>query len=303
MGYREFLSSFAEAQGVDSVDSLLSEGAKRYAFQINCRKRACDALAMLDAELHVDWPSQRVLDVGCAYGAFTIELALRGARAVGIDINEKWLRLAQVHAKGEADVPFIQCDAASRRSRELLGLHGPFGVVFVNDVFEHIYDTAALLDNVRYLMQPNGLLYFKVPNPHATRHVLLEGHKGVFGISLLAPDYWSKFVKAPFHIYYRRWPYFVAHFRELGFVQLRVLNRNNDASIDVTKAQIQRDLRKIKQHLKSANFANSDQFKTVRQACQLYFEEAEQDMASMAWDDLHRKYRVTFWEGTVRSPG
>jgi 2-polyprenyl-3-methyl-5-hydroxy-6-metoxy-1,4-benzoquinol methylase len=302
MGYKDFLAAFAHAQKIDSVDSLLSDGAKRYSFQINSRQRARDAIAMLDAELGIDWPTQRVLDVGCAYGAFTIELALRGAKAVGIDINEKWLSLAQVNAQGDADVPFIHCDAASRRARNLMGSHGPFDIVFVNDVFEHIYDTAALLDNIRYLMKPDGLLYFKVPNPHATRHVLLEGHKGVFGISLLAPDYWSKFVKAPFHIYYRRWPYFLAHFRELGFTQLKILNRNTDGSIESTQAHIQRDVRKIKQHLKSANFASPDQFKTIRQACQLYFDEVEEDMAALSWEDLHRKYRVTFWEGIIHSP-
>lgn len=303
MAYREFLAAFAEAQGVGSVDDLLGAHAKRYAFQINSRERAKDAIAMLEQKLGLDWSGLSVLDVGCAYGAFTIELAKRGAKAVGIELSDKWLRLAKINAEGETDVPFVKCDASSRQARQQLGAYAPFDVVLINDVFEHIYDTAGLLSNVRALMKPDGTLYFKVPNGKATRHVLLEGHKGVFGISLLAPDYWPKFVKAPFQIYYRRWEYFTALFREFGFHNLKVLNANTDPDAEATKKHILSDVRKIRAHLKLENFENADQFKTARVACQQYFEEVSEDLETLSWQDLYFKYRVTFWEGIIRSPG
>jgi 2-polyprenyl-3-methyl-5-hydroxy-6-metoxy-1,4-benzoquinol methylase len=302
MAYQDFLSAFAEVQGVASVDALLNDHAKRYSFQINSRDRARDAIEKLENLLQLDWNGRRILDVGCAYGAFTIELAKRGARSVGIELSDKWLKLATINAKDEVDVPFVNCDAASRQARQILGLYGPFDIVFVNDVFEHIYDTAGLLSNIRYMMTPGGTLYFKVPNGKATRHVLLEGHKGKFGISLLAPDYWSKFVKAPFHIYYRRWEYFTALFREYGFVDMKLLNANTDPDMETTKKHILRDVHKIKQHLKADNFENIDQFKTARVACQQYFEEVNEDIETMPWDDLFFKYRVTFWEGIIHSP-
>jgi 2-polyprenyl-3-methyl-5-hydroxy-6-metoxy-1,4-benzoquinol methylase len=302
MAYQDFLTAFAEVQGIDSVDSLLANHAQRYSFQINSRDRARDAIEKLEKLLQISWREQKILDVGCAYGAFTIELAKRGARSVGIELSDKWLKLATVNARNEVNVPFINCDAASRQARSLLEQYGPFDFVFVNDVFEHIYDTAGLLSNIRFMMKPGGTLYFKVPNGHATRHVLLEGHKGKFGISLLAPDYWSKFVKAPFHIYYRRWEYFNALFREYGFSEMALLNPNTDSELEVTKKKILRDINKIKQHLKLANFENSDQFKTIKIACQKYFDEVDEDMNSMSWNNLFFKYRVTFWEGIVHSP-
>jgi 2-polyprenyl-3-methyl-5-hydroxy-6-metoxy-1,4-benzoquinol methylase len=302
MAFQDFLGAFAEVQGISSVDSLLNDYAKRYSFQINSRDRARDAIEKLESLLNLDWKGQSILDVGCAYGAFTIELAKRGAHSVGIELSDKWLKLATINAKDEAEVPFVNCDAASLKARQLLGLYGPFDIVFVNDVFEHIYDTAGLLSNIRFMMKGGGILYFKVPNGQATRHVLLEGHKGKFGISLLAPDYWSKFVKAPFHVYYRRWAYFNALFKEYGFVDMKLLNTNTDSDIETTRKHILRDVHKIKQHLKSANFENTDQFKTARVACQNYFDEVNYDIEAMTWNDLYFKYRVTFWEGILYKP-
>lgn len=301
MSYNDFLTAFATAQNIGAVE-LLTEHATRYSFQINSRKRALAAIQTLDDQLGIQWDGLRVLDVGCAYGAFTIELAKRGAKSVGIELSKKWLDLAEINAAGEADVPFILCDASSRKARHQLLDHGPFDVVFVNDVFEHIYDTPNLLSNIVSLMNHDGILYFKVPNGHATRHVLLEGHKKKFGISLLAPDYWSKFVAAPFHIYYRRWEYFKALFKEYGFHSLNILNEKHDESHEQTKKHILADLRKIKQHLKLEHFESADQFSVVRAACRHYFEEVEEDLDCMPWDELFFKYRVTFWEGIIKAP-
>lgn len=236
------------------------------------------------------------------HGAFTIELAKRGAEAVGIELSKKWLELAKINAEEEVEVPFVECDASHKRACQKLASYEPFDIVFANDVFEHIYDTPGLFRNLQSLMAPDGVLYFKVPNGKATRHVLLEGHKKKFGISLLPPDYWTKFVDAPFQIYYRRWEYFRALFEEYGFHDLQILNEKHDDSHERTVRHIQRDVHKIKQSLKLANFENVDQFKTVREACQYYFEEVEDAIDTVTWDELFFKFRVNFWEGTVRAP-
>lgn len=99
MAGNDFLTAFAEAQAVGSVEQLLSNHAKRYSFQINSRERAKGAISTLDEKLRLNWNGLRVLDVGCAYGDFTIELAKRGAKAVGIELSDKWLRLAKIRMK------------------------------------------------------------------------------------------------------------------------------------------------------------------------------------------------------------
>jgi len=302
MAYNDFLIEFAKAQKVGSLEELLTHYAKRYSFQINSRERAKQTIAMLQEKLGLDWQGKRVLDVGCAYAAFTIELAKLGAKVVGIDINKKWLDLGKTNAINEVDVPLLLCDASSRKAIEQLHEYGPFDVVLVNDVLEHIYDTAGLLFNLTKLMRTGGILFFKVPNGQATRHVLLEGHKRVFGISLLPPDYWSSFVDVPFHIYYRRWEYFTAQFNQFGFHDLKVLNSNTDPSLESTQKHINADIKKIRKHLKPENFKNATQFQFVKKACGQYFDEVNEDLQNMAWEQLYFKYRVTFWEGLIYAP-
>ncbi len=299
MAYQDFLKAFAHGQGIKSVDELLSEHAQRYAFQIKSRERAKEALDKLEKSFELQWNGKKVLDVGCAYGSHTIELAKRGAKAVGIDKSTKWLKMAEANARDEADAAFINCDASARLAHQALSPHGPFDIVIINDVFEHIYDTAGLLDNLRALIAPKAMLYFKIPNGLATRHVLKEGHKGVFGISLLPPDFWAAFVNTPFCIYYRRWEYFEALFKKYNFTEPQLLNTNHDESEEKTKKHISRDLRKIQQHMKLANFKDRTQFGTLKGPVQLYAAEVDADLDKMKWQDLFEKYRVTFWEGTV----
>ena len=300
MAYQDFLEGFSKAQGVGDVHTLLNEFGTRYSFQINSRKRAQDLIKALHKKVAIDPKEMKILDVGCAYGSFTIELAKLGAEVVGIDISDKWLKLAEINARDEVDVVFLNCDASSRKARYQLEQYGPFDLVIINDALEHIYDTAGLLDNLCALLREEGLLYYKVPNGHATRHVLSEGHKKVFGITQLPPDYWHLYVKAPFHIYYRRWEYFDALFNHYNLSHKMHFNEIHDRSIKQTRRHILKDYEKIRAHLELKNFENPIQFAHVRRACEYYFEELETDVEIMDWEELFRKYRVTFWEGVLQ---
>lgn len=297
MAYQDFLAEFARAQKVGSVEDLMSKHAERYSFQIKSRERAKDMIATLQGSFDLDFKGKRVLDVGCAYGSHTIEMAKQGATVVGIDISNKWLELAEINARDEADVKFLNCDASSYLAASSLAADGPFDIFIVNDVFEHIYDTAGLLNNITKLSSPDAVIYFKIPNGQATRHVLLEGHKKVFGISLLAPDYWSEFISAPFHIYYRRWAYFQAIFDLYGFSNIQSLNTIGDPDIDTTRRFIVNDVNRIRRQIKAENFDNPRQYGFLRNAAKYYYDEVREDLDTMEWEELYRKYRVTFWEG------
>lgn len=299
MAYQDFLAAFAQAQGVGSVDDLMSKHAERYSFQIKSRERAVGMIKSLADRFGLDFKGKRILDVGCAYGSHSIELAKLGASVVGVDISNKWLGLAEINARDEAEVRFLNCDASSYMAYSRLKDDGPYDIFIINDVFEHIFDTAGLLANLAKLGAASSTIYFKVPNGQATRHVLVEGHKKVFGISLLAPDYWSEFITAPFHIYYRRWAYFQALFNHYGFTDIRLLNEVTDPDIDTTRRFIVNDLNKIRRHLKAENFENARQFGYLRAAARYYYEEVKEDLETMEWEPLFHKYRTTFWEGIV----
>ena len=297
MAYEDFVAEFAAAQGIESPGVLLRDYAEKYSFQIKSRERAKDMLGTVLKHLG-DVEGRRVLDVGCAYGAFAIEFAKAGAQVVGVDINDKWLRLAEANARNEVELPFLKCDASSHSALGTLRPHGPFDLVILNDVLEHIYDSVGLLANVRGLLKPLGRVYFKVPNGLSTRHVLSEGHKKVYGISLVAPDYWQLFVKAPFQIYYRRRAYFDALFQHFGFA-CEYRNTIADSDRDQTVRHVLADLRKIEAGLKPENFESSQQLRALKGPVLDYIAEATDDCATMSWPELHAKYRVTFWEGVL----
>ena len=302
MAYQDFLREFSVAQGVPDVQSLLTKFADRYAFQIKSRERAHAVIETVNEAIGGNLAEMRVLDVGCAYGSFAVEYSKLGAHVVGIDISDKWLKLAEANAKDEGDCVFFKCDASARRARQMLAPHGPFDLVLINDVFEHIYDTAGLLENLKAVMKPGGRIYYKVPNGMAVRSAISEGHKRVYGVSLLAPDYWQMFVTAPFNIYYRRESYFTSLFDHYGFVKVRDFTPVTDPSLAQTRKHIRTDLRTFKKGLRAEAFKTPAQYKAVREAGRYYIEEVEQDLEEMEWEPLFRKYRATFWVGMLELP-
>jgi 2-polyprenyl-3-methyl-5-hydroxy-6-metoxy-1,4-benzoquinol methylase len=300
MAYDDFLREFAIAHKIPDVPTLLKDYSDKYSFQIQSRTRALDVVGELKTAVGRDLKGLRVLDVGCAYGSFAVEFSKLGCHVVGIDINDKWLKLAEANARNEADCVFVKMDASAHRARRELRAYGPFDIVVVNDVFEHIFDTAGLLANLKELMSPGASLYFKVPNGMAVRSVISEGHKKVFGISLLAPDYWHMFVTAPFHIYYRRKEYFDALFKHFDLKQVRNLVVNTDPSVEQTRKHIASDLAKVRRQTVKENFT-PPQYAALRHAVDYYTVEVNADLEAMPWDDLFAKYRATFWVGLLQS--
>jgi len=215
-------------------------------------------------------------------------------------VGEDWIERAKKNAIVDTDVRFILCDASARKGLDTVKEYGPFDLIVVNDVFEHVYDTAGLIKNLVELLSDGGLIYYKVPNGYSTRHVLSEGHKKIFGIGLLNPDYWGKFTPAPFNIYYFREDHFNALFKHFNLRKKIDLNKKKaDNNINQTKRHIATDIQKIKDHLKRENFDNAEQFNIAKQACEYYIHEFEADIETMSWDELYMKYRVNHWEAVL----
>lgn len=298
MSYQELLTECARLHGIESATELLENHSDKYAFLIKSRERGKRAADYLSSEIGVDLTGLRVLDVGCGYGSFSIEFSNLGAFVVGTDVNDKWLTMARANARGEADIPFIKCDASARQAVTSLAQYAPFDLIIINDVLEHIFDTVGLLHNLRALSKLGTKIYYKVPNGLATRSVLSEGHKKIFGISLLAPDYWPYFTGYPFSIYYRRWEYFKALFRQFGFAASPEI-KARDADLTITVRHIRNDLKRIRRHLDAQNFESMKQYLILRDACEYYLDEAVADLDTLTWDELFHKYRSTFWEGVL----
>jgi SAM-dependent methyltransferase len=94
---------------------------------------------------------RRVLDVGCGTG--TNAARFDGVDYVGVDINERYLRMARARYSGM----FVQADLTTS---ELASL-GTFDTILVNSFLHHVSDehVAAILSRLATLLAPDGRVH------------------------------------------------------------------------------------------------------------------------------------------------
>lgn len=103
-----------------------------------------------------------VLDVGCGGGILADSMARKGAEVTGIDLSEKALRVAQLHAL-EAQTPRVQYRCIST---EALAQEQPaaFDVVTCMEMLEHVPDPASVVRACSALVKPGGWVFFSTIN-------------------------------------------------------------------------------------------------------------------------------------------
>ena len=119
--------------------------------------------------LRLDWidgiaplKGQRVLDVGCGGGILADAMARKGAEVLGIDLAEKSLKVAQLHAL-EAGTSHITYRLVAA---EALAAETPdqFDVVTCMEMLEHVPDPASVVQACARLAKPGGWVFFSTIN-------------------------------------------------------------------------------------------------------------------------------------------
>ena len=119
--------------------------------------------------LRLDWidgiaplNGQRVLDVGCGGGILADAMARKGADVLGIDLAEKSLKVAQLHAleAGTSQITYRLVAA------EALAAEMPdhFDVVTCMEMLEHVPDPASVVQACARLAKPGGWVFFSTIN-------------------------------------------------------------------------------------------------------------------------------------------
>lgn len=105
----------------------------------------------------------RLLDVGCGSGAFTIGTAKRGYNSLGLSWDERNQTIAEKRARiGGADkAKFEICDVRQLADRQ--HLIGQFDVVLCCENIEHIIDDFKLMDAMANCLKPGGRLLLTSP--------------------------------------------------------------------------------------------------------------------------------------------
>lgn len=93
-----------------------------------------------------------VLEIGCGAGGVLYPFHLAGARVVGVDFDADYLETGR--SRG-LDLREGDCDLAADA--------GPFDIIILKDVLEHVADLNKIVAQLRGLVSDSGRVYIQVP--------------------------------------------------------------------------------------------------------------------------------------------
>jgi len=107
--------------------------------------------------------SERLIDIGCGSGAFSIGAALRGYDVLGLSWDERNQQVARERALlcGAESATFDVLDV--RRLGERLDLRQMFDVAICCETIEHNLDDRQLMRNIAHCLRPGGRVLLTTP--------------------------------------------------------------------------------------------------------------------------------------------
>ncbi|MGO8868541.1 MAG: class I SAM-dependent methyltransferase [Alphaproteobacteria bacterium] len=123
-----------------------------------------DRWLWLRKRLPITRNNERLIDVGCGSGAFTIGSALRGYECVGLSWDERNQKVATERAAicNAKATSFPICDV--RRLGECGDFQHGFDVAICFENIEHVLDDRKLMRDIYRCLKPGGHLLLTAPN-------------------------------------------------------------------------------------------------------------------------------------------
>lgn len=118
---------------------------------------------------HASIEGKKILDVGCGGGILSESMARDGASVVGIDVAEKALTVARLHAMET----HVELDYQNITAEEHAKTHaGEYNIVTCLELLEHVPDPASLVNACAQLTKPGGKIFFSTINRNPKAYVL-----------------------------------------------------------------------------------------------------------------------------------
>lgn len=106
----------------------------------------------------------RVLDIGCGEGGVLKAFTEIGCTGIGVEFDDLRIRLGTEWLQDEIGnglIRFVSKDIYEVDAEAELG--GLFDIIVLKDVIEHIHDQSKLIDWMKKLLLPGGVIFFGFP--------------------------------------------------------------------------------------------------------------------------------------------
>ncbi len=134
-----------------------------------------------------------VLDVGCGGGLLSEALSHRGAKMMGIDMGEKPLGVAQLHAQQSG----LNIEYQRITAEELAEQHPErFDRVCCLEMLEHVPDPGSVVAACAKMTKPGGWLFFSTINRNPKSYLFaIIGAEYVLRLLPRGTHDWQKFIR------------------------------------------------------------------------------------------------------------
>lgn len=109
-------------------------------------------------------PGMRVLEIGCGEGGVLKAFLERGCAGVGVELDASRVKLAQrllADPLADGSIRLVSKDIYQVDVQS--DLQGPFDIILLKDVIEHIHDQPRLIGWMKQFLKPGGCIFFGFP--------------------------------------------------------------------------------------------------------------------------------------------
>ncbi|KAF0146431.1 MAG: type 12 methyltransferase [Nitrospirae bacterium] len=157
-----------------------------------------DILAILNDEQC----GKKIFDVGCGTGELIHYLSENGFKASGIEPSANAVKIARSRGLEVHDMPLEEFVSSRQPKGDDF-----FDVVLLMNVLEHLRKPSELIDQIKALLVPGGLVFIRVPNDFSELQLAAQKRLNI-------SPWW---VTVPDHIFYFNFDSLFAFLKRVGF--------------------------------------------------------------------------------------
>ena len=141
----------------------------------------------------VNFEGKKVVDIGCGGGILAESIAQSGSDTTGIDLSEKALKVAELHALEVGAKLNYRAISAEDLAQEQAG---QYDVVTCMEMLEHVPDPASVVRACAALCKPGGTLFFSTLNRNPKSYLFaIIGAEYILRLLPKGTHEYAKFIK------------------------------------------------------------------------------------------------------------